>query len=81
MQEQDAQLSIDDIAPILGQHQLTIITQDKQIRRLQARIKELEARPEPLDTMADRDIAQRVQELEDGGFIAKAVSSKDGVKT
>lgn len=41
-EEQDAALTIDDIAPVLGQHQLTIMTLSKQNDKLRARIMELE---------------------------------------
>ena len=60
----EASLNIEDISPILGQHQLTIISQDKLIKKLQARITELETRPEPL--VAQKDLER--------------VPSKDGAK-
>ena len=40
--EEGVQITPDDVAPMLGQYQLTIISQDKLIRSLQARIAELE---------------------------------------
>ena len=56
MQEQDAGLDISDITPVLGQHQITIISQDKLIRQLKARIAELETKREPLDMVTQRDL-------------------------
>ena len=56
MQEQDVELELSDIAPMLGQYQITIISQDKLIRQLRARIQELEGRRAPLDIEADADL-------------------------
>lgn len=54
MQEPEAGLSIEDISPILGNLQLTIITQEKTIKRLREKIAELERKP--LDEIADKDL-------------------------
>ena len=56
MQEQDVELELSDIAPMLGKYQITIISQDKLIRQLRARIQELEGRRAPLDIEADADL-------------------------
>ena len=57
MQEPDVELDIGDVAPMLGQYQITIISQDKLIRQLKARVAELEAK-QPLDMVADTDLVR-----------------------
>lgn len=59
MQELAESLSIEDISPILGNLQLTIMTQEKTIKRLREKVAELEARdssPLKLDEAADADL-------------------------
>ena len=58
---EETQLALEDIAPILGQHQLTIISQDKLIRKLRERIMELEAK-QPLDVVANGKRVDGVKE-------------------